>query len=249
MRAQIQPGYDEVLVPAPAGEPWGTLDGPNDDPIRFEDRAHAGRLLAAALSAHAGHDTVVLALPRGGVAVAYEVAVALGAPLDVLVVRKLGVPFQPELGMGAIAEGPTLYVNRELVDRTGVSRDEIMTAIRREAAEVHRRVIRFRGDRPALDVRGRTVILVDDGIATGSTTVAAIKALRRRRAGRLILAVPVGASETMATLRPLVDEVVCLSRPPALHSVGAWYEDFRQVPDDEVVRLVEQARARSASSG
>ncbi len=224
-------------------------DPPDDDPERFADRAQAGRRLAAALSTRAWTDAVVLGLPRGGVPVAYEVAVALNAPLDVVVVRKLGVPFQPELGMGAVAEGPALYVNRELVDLCGVSPGELMAVIRREAVEVRRRVVRFRGGRPPPDVRGRCVILVDDGIATGGTTRAAIRAVRRRGAGRLVLAAPVAARNTIAMLRPLVDEVVCPSQPRALSAIGAWYDDFRQVPDDEVTRLLERARARTGDPG
>ena len=233
-------GAARGMVPAPDPDP---VD--DDDPRRFADRVDAGRVLARALSRHAGADTVVLGLPRGGVPVAYEVATALRAPLDVLVVRKLGVPFQPELGMGAIAEGPTLYVNRELVAECGVSPRELMAVIRREASEVRGRVVRFHDGRPSADVRGRTVILVDDGIATGATTLAAIRALRRRGAARVILAAPVGARDTIAALRPLVDELVCPSQPRALFAIGAWYDDFRQVPDDEVIRLLERARARA----
>jgi predicted phosphoribosyltransferase len=213
--------------------------------MQFENRRQAGRLLAKALIHHAGRDALVLGLPRGGVPVAYEVAATLEAPLDVLVVRKIGVPFQPELGMGAIAEGPSLYVNRDIVETVGISSIDFLRAARREAREVRARVARFRGGRLAPDVRDRIVILVDDGIATGGTTRAAIKSLRKRRAGHIVLAVPVAAPEIIDRLRREVDEVVCLLQPRKMYAIGMWYEDFSQVSDVEVMRLLELARTRS----
>lgn len=216
--------------------------------MRFENRQQAGRLLAQAVIHHAGRDALVLGLPRGGVPVAYEVAATLEAPLDVLVVRKIGVPLQPELGMGAIAEGPSLHVNRDVVEAVGISPADFRRAARREAREVRDRVARFRGGRRAPDVRDRIVILVDDGIATGGTTRAAIKSLRKRRAGHIVLAVPVAAPDTIDRLRREVDEVVCLLRPRTMHAIGMWYEDFSQVSDAEVMRLLELARTRSAGA-
>jgi len=216
--------------------------------MKFENRQQAGRLLAQALIHHAGRDALVLGLPRGGVPVAYEVAVTLEAPLDVLVVRKIGVPFQPELGMGAIAEGASLYVNRDIVEAVGISSADLLRAARREAREVRARVARFRGGRRAPDVRDRIVILVDDGIATGGTTRAAIKSLRKRRAGHIVLAVPVAAPEIIDRLRREVDEVVCLLQPGTMYAIGMWYEDFSQVSDAEVMRLLELARTRSVGA-
>lgn len=214
--------------------------------MRFEDRHHAGRLLAKALAHYASRRPWVLGLPRGGVPVAYEVAETLGAPLDVCVVRKLGVPFQPELGMGAIAEGPSLWLNRDIVEMIRISDREIMRAVRREARVVRRRVALFRSGRPPPDVRDHVVILVDDGIATGGTTRAAIKAMRKRGARHLALAVPVAAPEIIQSLRPEVDDLVCLHAPRALWAIGMWYRDFTQVPDEEVIRLLERARGREA---
>lgn len=212
--------------------------------MMFDDRQHAGRMLARALSHYAGQRPWVIGLPRGGVPVAYEVATALDAPLDVCVVRKLGVPFQPELGMGAIAEGPSLCLNRDILDLLSIPREHLRRAIRREAIEVRRRVASFRRGRPAPDVRGRVVILVDDGIATGGTTRAAIRAMQKRGARRLVLAVPVAAPTTLARLRGEVDELVCLHAPPTMFAIGQWYRDFQQVPDEEVTRLLDLARAR-----
>lgn len=216
--------------------------------MMFEDRNEAGRLLARALSQYAGREPWILGLPRGGVPVAYQVAMALDAPLDVCVVRKLGVPFQPELGMGAIAEGPSLVVNRDLIEMLGISPREVMHAVRREAREVRRRVELFRDGRPAPDVRGRVVILVDDGIATGGTTRAAIKAMRKRRAKEIVLAVPVAAPQTLEQLRGEVDQLLCLYAPATMLAIGMWYRDFAQVPDQEVIHLLNAARQRPATS-
>jgi putative phosphoribosyl transferase len=217
--------------------------------MQFENRTDAGRRLGRALLTYAGQNALVLGLPRGGVPVAFEVASMLAAPLDVWMVRKLGVPFQPELGMGAVSEGPALVLDRHLVAELGISTHEVMEVVRREVDELRRRVVRFRGDRPPPDVRGRTVVLVDDGIATGNTTRAAVKGLRKRGAEQVVLATPVATPEVLASLRPLVDDVVCLSRPRALIAIGVAYEDFRQVSDAEVARLLAAARAeREAES-
>ncbi len=216
--------------------------------MMFDDRQQAGRMLARELSRYRGQSPWVLGLPRGGVPVAYEVAVALDAPLDVCVVRTLGVPFQPELGMGAIAEGPSLCLNADLIAMLRIPRRELWRAVRREAREVRRRVASFRRDLPPPDVRGRVVILVDDGIATGGTTRAAIRAMRKRGAGRLVLAVPVAPPSTLTSRRAEVAERVCLEAPASMYAIGMWYRDFRQVPDEEVIRLLDLRRSRYAES-
>jgi predicted phosphoribosyltransferase len=201
----------------------------------FRDRAEAGRVLAVELATYAGRsDVVLLALPRGGVPVAYEVARALGAPLDVFVVRKLGVPGHEELAMGALATGGVLVLNDDVVEALRITRQEIDDVAERERAELVRREREYRGDRPALDVRGRTAILVDDGLATGSTMRAAAVALRRLGPQRLVVAVPVGSPDTCRGLRAEVDEVVCAFSPHPFYAVGFWYADFAQTTDDEV---------------
>ncbi len=216
------------------------------NPARFQDRAEAGRRLAAALEVHAGEQPIVLGLPRGGVPVAYEVARALGAPLDVWVVRKVGVPWQPELGVGAVAEGDAVYLSEDMLAQLALPRAALADAVAVKRREVAERVRRFRGDRPAPTVRGQTVLLVDDGIATGGTVRAAILALRALAPRRLVLAVPVAAAQAVAELAPLVDRVVALLTPADLQAIGLWYEDFTQVSDDEVVELLERARRERA---
>jgi len=215
-------------------------------PRMFADRRAAGRALAQALIHHAGTNALVLGLPRGGVPVADEVARVLGGALDVWVVRKLGAPFQPELGMGAIAEGPAVVLDRSIVRELGVRRADLFEVARREMSEVRRRVERFRSGRTTPELRGRVVILVDDGIATGGTMRAAIRAVKKRRPARLILAVPVASPDVVAALGREVDEVVCLYQPEPMFAIGLWYEDFRQVPDEEVARILEHAALRSA---
>ena len=195
--------------------------------MRFLDRHDAGRRLAAALSALAPADAVVLALPRGGVPVAREIALALGAPLDILAVRKLGAPGNPEFGVGAIAEGGIVVVHEEVAQRVGLSGAALEDAIERERAELDRRVARYRGERPALALRGATAVLVDDGVATGLTEIAAVRAARERGAARVIVAVPVGARDSIGLLRGEADEVVCLIEARRLIGVGRWYDDFR----------------------
>ena len=207
--------------------------------MRFPDRAAAGRELAARLGHLAGQaGVVVLALPRGGVPVAYEVAQALGAPLDVLLVRKLGVPQQPELAMGAVAPGGVRVVHQAVVDALGIAPDLVDLVAAREGAEVARREQSYRAGRPPLDVAGRTVVVVDDGLATGSTMRAAVAALRGLQAGRIVVAVPVGARETCRELAGEADEVVCVQTPANFQAVGQWYDDFSPTTDDEIRALL-----------
>lgn len=213
---------------------------------RFGDRDDAGRRLAAELRPYALEHPVVLALPRGGVTVGFHVARALAAELDVWVVRKLGVPWHPELGVGAVAEGGQTYFNDDILRDVGLSPDELAELVQTKQREVQERVRRFRGERPPPVLRDRTVIIVDDGIATGGTVHAAIRSVRAQRPKTLVLAVPVAAAETIATLSPEVDRVVCLLVPLDLTAIGLWYDDFRQVSDAEVEHLLERARQERA---
>ena len=212
--------------------------------MNFRDRRHAGTLLAQALDHYAGRDdVVVLALPRGGVPVAFEVAQGLRAPLDVFLVRKLGVPGQEELAMGAIASGGVRVLNEDIVHslRDGMAQVEVVTA--REQQELERRERVYRGDRPELEFDGKIAIVVDDGLATGATMRAAVKALRAQHPARVVVAVPVGASEACALLRREADEVVCVSTPLSFSGVGMWYDDFTQTEDTEVRELLANATA------
>ena len=204
----------------------------------FADRGDAGRQLAEQLLPLAGEQPVVVALPRGGVPVAREVAVALGAPLEILAVRKLGAPHNPEYGIGAVAEDGTRLIDAEAVAGLGVNGGVLDSIIARETAELRRRVAAYRDERPPLELKGRTVIVVDDGIATGVTDTAALRALRRREPRRMVLAVPVCAADTIRRLRGEADAVVCLLVPPVLYGVGQWYRDFSQVSDEEVVSML-----------
>jgi putative phosphoribosyl transferase len=212
-------------------------------PRMFADRSEAGRLLAQALIAYAGTDPLVLGLPRGGVPVADEIVQVLGGELDVWLVRKLGAPGQPELGIGAIAEGPAVVLDRAIVRGLAIERAELFAIAHREMAEIERRIAHFRGDRPVPDVRGRTVILVDDGIATGGTMRAAIRGVTRRGAGHVVVAAPVAAAPTCEQLRRDADELVCLHEADGMLAIGLWYEDFRQVHDEQVARILEHAHA------
>ena len=213
----------------------------------FEDREAAGRALAAGLGAwRARPDAIVLGLPRGGVPVAFEVARALDLPLDVLVVRKLGLPWQPELAMGAIAGGGALVVNEEVL-RYLPPGDGAFEAVRaREQRELERREREYRGDRPPLDPRGLSVILVDDGLATGATMEAAVRSLQSLGARRVVVAVPVAAVEARERIASVADEVVCLETPEFFSAVGQWYRDFGQTSDTEVTELLACARRRPA---
>lgn len=208
----------------------------------FRDRFEAGRLLAAALRHYAGHpDLLVLALPRGGVPVACELARALHAPLDLMLVRKLGVPGHEEFAMGAIASGGIRVISEDVVRALGIPDRAIATVAAHEEHELKRRELSYRGDRPAAQVRGKTVILVDDGLATGSTMRAAVAALKAQGPERLVVAVPVAAPETCEAMRREVDEVVCALAPEPFFAVGQWYEDFSQISDEEVRQLLHRA--------
>jgi predicted phosphoribosyltransferase len=210
--------------------------------LGFRDRREAGRTLARALQAYANRpDVVVLALPRGGVPVAYEVASALHAPLDVFTVRKLGVPGYEELAMGAVASGGVYVLDRELLDALGLHPEQFADVVRRELAELSRRESAYRSECPRPDVRGKTVILIDDGLATGASMLAAIAALRRLDPARIVVAVPVGSPETCDALRGAADEVVCAITPSSFSAVGAHYVDFRQTSDEEVRELLKAA--------
>jgi predicted phosphoribosyltransferase len=206
---------------------------------RFANRSDAGRLLAAQLRAYRGRgDVVVLGLPRGGVPVAAEVAAALDAPFDVFVVRKLGVPFQPELAMGAIASGGVRVVNDDVVRALGIPPEAIEHAAAVQQREVARREEAYRNGRPPIPLAGKVVVIVDDGLATGSTMRAAVKAVRRMQPARVVIAVPVGAPETCRALAAEADEMVCLQMPEPFVAVGLWYDDFVQTTDEEVRALL-----------
>jgi putative phosphoribosyl transferase len=216
--------------------------------VRFADRAQAGRLLAAALLGLKLRDPVVLALPRGGVPVAAEVAAALHAPLDLLLVRKIGAPSQAELAVAAVADGPELVLDEQTMAATGASAAYVERRAAEERHEIARRRAAYLRGRPALPVEGRTAVVVDDGIATGTTARAALQALRRRRPARLVLAVPVAPADTVEALRADVDDLVCLRSPEWFGAVGAHYVDFHQVGDDEVVATLDAAQPRTAAA-
>jgi putative phosphoribosyl transferase len=210
--------------------------------MRFRDRAEAGRLLADRLEEYAGRDDViVLALPRGGVPVGAELARRLGAPLDLFLVRKLGVPGREELAMGAIASGGVRVLNDDVVAELGITEEDIARTALVEGRELERREQRYRNGRPVADLRGRTVILVDDGLATGATMRAAALAVRGQGPERVVVAVPVAAEPTCDEFRAEVDEVVCALTPEPFLSVGSWYEDFSQTTDEEVRELLARA--------
>src|SRR6267143_5208276 len=215
----------------------------------YRDRTEAGRYLAKKLAGYAGRpDVIVLALPRGGVPVAYEVARALGVPLDVFLVRKLGVPGHEELGMGAIASGGVRVVNQAMLRSLRISPQQLDAVIRAEEAELRRQERVYRGDRPPPDVSGRTAILVDDGLATGATMQAAVAALRSAGPREVVVAVPVAPPETCAELEVEADRVVCALTPEPFYAVGAWYRDFSQTSDDEVRELLRRNQAVRAAS-
>jgi putative phosphoribosyl transferase len=210
--------------------------------MSFQDRSDAGRRLAKALSEYKGRNAVVLALPRGGVPVAAEVAAALKAPLDLILVRKIGVPTQPELAMGAVVDGaaPIVVRNEEVIELSGTTAEEFDATCARELAEIERRRQLYIGDRPRAEIAGQVVIVIDDGIATGATTRAALQAIRNRKPKELVLAVPVAPPDTITTLREAVDALICLETPELFGAIGYFYRDFRQVSDQEVVAILKR---------
>lgn len=207
----------------------------------FRDRMDAGRQLAARLDQLRGENVVVLGLPRGGVPVAAEVAAALGAPLDVIVVRKLGVPFQPEVAMGAIGEHGVRVLDRDLIERVGITPSQVEAVERRERATLEARIVRFRSDLPPLDLTGRTAVIVDDGIATGATASAACGVARTMGAAWVVVAAPVGAPDAVVRVEG-ADEVICLIQPPEFEAVGAHYLNFGQTTEAEVAELLRKGR-------
>ncbi|MCW3097681.1 MAG: phosphoribosyltransferase [Chthonomonadaceae bacterium] len=218
-----------------------------DGTLIFEDRTDAGRFLAGKLTVYKQEDPIVLALPRGGVVVGYEIARALNAPLDVIVARKLGAPGHEELGIGAIAPGDVRVLDERTIHWLGITDEQLQRVIAKETLEMNRRLRLYRGDRPLPEVRDKTVILVDDGLATGVTAQAAILSLRRQQPRRLIVAIPVCAPETAERLRTEVDELTCLSTPAEFRAVGLWYRRFEQTTDQEVIDLLARANQEVAA--
>jgi len=216
---------------------------------RFTDRVEAGRQLASMLMGYAGADVVVLGIPRGGVPVAAEVARALDAPLDVILVRKLGLPFQAEMAMGAIGDGGVRILNADVVRLARLSKAQVAAVEARERVELERRGLRYRGDRGRVPLAGRTAIVVDDGIATGSTAKAACQVARSLGAAAVVLATPVAPRSSLAELRSSADKIVCVMSPRSFYAVGEWYVDFEPTTDEDVVALLDEAAARTAGRG
>jgi putative phosphoribosyl transferase len=219
--------------------------------MRFRDRTQAGQRLAARLRRFASRDPVVLALPRGGVPVGVEIAAVLGAPLDLVLVRKIGAPHQPELAAAAVVDGERMeiVVNEDVVAGLGLPAGYLEKQAKREVEEIERRRRLYLGGRERVTLEGKTALVVDDGIATGATMRAALRAVRRRKPAHLVLAVPVAPPETVEELRHEVDEVVCLSTPEGFHAIGQFYDDFDQVEDDKVRELLERAAPKPAAAG
>jgi predicted phosphoribosyltransferase len=219
--------------------------GDADYPTRFADRAQAGQFLAQSLLAYADRpDVLVLALPRGGVPVAYEVAVALRLPLDVFVVRKLGVPGREELAFGAVAGDGTRVLNREVIDSLHISDADVRRVTQAELRELQRREAAYRGNRPPVRIRQRVILLIDDGLATGATMRAAVMALRQQHPAQIIISVPTASRQACGDMRPIVDDVICEMTPEPFYAVGLWYEDFSPVTDDEVKAMLVRAYRR-----
>ncbi len=218
--------------------------------MTFRDRSDAGRRLAKALASYKDRHAVVLALPRGGVPVAAEVAATLDAPLDLILVRKIGVPTQPELAMGAVVDGvaPIVVRNEEVIELSGTTADEFDAACARELAEIERRRQIYIGERARAEVAGQVVIVIDDGIATGATTRAALRAIRIRKPKELVLAVPVAPQDTIAQLRGEVDALICLETPDPFMAIGYFYRDFSQVSDQEVVETLRRFPIKGTAS-
>jgi putative phosphoribosyl transferase len=217
----------------------------SEDIAAFADRVDAGRQLGNELASRDYPDPIVLALPRGGVAVGFEIAHRLRAPLDIIVARKLGAPHQPELAIGAVAPGGVAIIDESAYHYLDITEDEVDAAIERETREMSRRQCLYKGDDPPLNVRERAVILADDGLATGLTAEAAIVSIRQQSPAKLILAVPVCAPDTADRVRPMVDDIICLYAPTPFHAVGIWYQDFDQVSDEHVIELLERSRCHS----
>jgi putative phosphoribosyl transferase len=213
--------------------------------MSFRNRVEAGRQLAKALAAYKNQHPVVLALPRGGVPVAAEIATALDAPLDLVLVRKIGVPFQPELAMGAVVDGrePLVVRNENVIELAGISEADFAAVRDQELAEIERRRKLYLGDRPHPEIKGHTAIVVDDGIATGATTRAALRAIRQREPRKLVLAVPVAPTQSLAELRGDADDIVCLEDYEDFGAIGFYYADFRQISDAQVIELLANAKA------
>jgi putative phosphoribosyl transferase len=212
----------------------------------FQDRREAGSSLARELASFKGKDNlIVLGIPRGGVVVGHEIAKAVDAPLDVYITRKIGAPHNPELAIGAVASDGTLLIDDQLVRRLGVSQEYVDQESERQKQEITRRVAEYRGDRPRLELAGKAVILVDDGVATGATTLATVRAIKSQQPSELILAVPVGPQDSIESLRQEVDQLVCLHAPEVFWAVGAFYNIFDQTSDEEVKTLLEAARGRT----
>jgi len=214
----------------------------------YKDRLDAGRRLALELTEYRGQDPLILALPRGGVAVAAPIAEALDAALDLVLVRKIGVPLQPELAMGAVVDGTDVYIvrNEDIIGLAGISEEEFKEASDRELAEIERRRNLYLKDRPRADVKGRVAIAVDDGIATGATTRAALQALRKRTPEKLVLAIPVAPTSTLEELSGEADAIVCLQRHEPFYAISIYYADFHQVTDEEVIETLSKARVPGA---
>jgi putative phosphoribosyl transferase len=213
----------------------------------FRNRSEAGSRLAARLDSYKDrNDVIVLALPRGGVVTGYEIARAIGAPLDVLIVRKVGFPYQPELAAGAVAETGSVVLNKDIISMGGLSEEALRPEIDRQKEEIARRVVLYRAGRKLSNLRGKTVILVDDGVATGATMKAAIAALKKEHIAKLVVALPVAPPETVEVLRRMVDELICLETPLYFMAVGAHYGDFTQVTDEEVVKLLQRSAVMAA---